>query len=81
MALAIYELDAIGLDGALEANGRVHFYCSHACLETGRSDFNNQTIATGSDDNWVDGTVCESCGDELREIEPEPDFTPAASRG
>lgn len=60
MACTIYELEPIGKDGALEANGSVHWYCDESCRSAGRLDFKGD-IAEGQSDDWADGTRCEWC--------------------
>lgn len=62
MALVIFERDPIGVDGALEANGTVRFFCSEMC----RSSFDVfPTDVDGESDDFVEGTVCENCGKPL----------------
>jgi hypothetical protein len=64
---AIYELEPIGLDGALEANGRVHFYCSdnhakQAITEHFDSANYSQPVLLLAED-FLPGTQCEACGE------------------
>lgn len=65
---AIYILDPIGVDGALEANGTVFVYCSEACrtiaiIERGVESDPPHRLGASSD--WVDGAVCDECGIKL----------------
>lgn len=60
--LAIFEVEPIGEDGALEANGRVYHFCSGQC----RSTFDLSVPAhLGESDDWIDGAVCDKCGEPL----------------
>jgi hypothetical protein len=56
--LALYELEPIGVGGALEAVA-THWFCSETC----RSSFTcDGPTANGTNNEWMDGTVCDSCG-------------------
>ena len=67
----IYELDTIGVDGAYEATGLVHFYCCldhagrHAIAEGYRTSANYSKPARS--DEHEKGTQCEWCGQTLRD--------------
>ncbi|CAN5951025.1 unnamed protein product [Sphagnum jensenii] len=61
MAQAIYELEPIGKDGALEAVA-AHFYCTTECSCRDKIDWPTSTSETF---DYADGTVCETCGFEL----------------
>lgn len=59
MTLALFILEPIGVNGAMEA---VH--CLRFCSERCRSECaqkQTDTIALGTDEDWVDGTVCDVC--------------------
>ena len=63
MALALYDMEPIGVDGALEATGVIYF-CSPEC----RLAFAKQCQsppATGEDSEFLPGHRCEECGKEL----------------
>lgn len=64
MAYAIYELEPIGKDGALEANGTIHWYCDKPCSLAGRLDYKGD-LAEGVDNDCVDGMRCEWCTSPL----------------
>lgn len=78
MAYAIYGLDAIGVGGAYEATGEVHFYCSadhagrHAIAEGYRTSANYSKPAAASSLDIPIGTQCEWCGNTLPEDQPCP---------
>lgn len=63
---AIYELDSTGVDGAYEATGLIHFYCSlnhagrHAIAEGYRTSANFSKPQPSTDHG--DSTKCEWCG-------------------
>ena len=61
MAFALYETEPIGLDGELEAVA-VHFFCSDKCRAEQGEVPADQTVAYGEDNDFIDGTVCETCG-------------------
>jgi hypothetical protein len=61
MAQAIYELDPIGVDGALEAVA-IHWYCNEGCAS--RAKIEGPT-STGENNDAEDGAVCETCGKEI----------------
>ena len=61
MAQAIYELDSIGVDGALEAVA-IHWYCNEGCAS--RAKIEGPT-STGENNDAEDGAVCETCGKEI----------------
>jgi hypothetical protein len=74
MAYAIYELEATGENGAYEATGDIHFYCSldhaerHAIAEGFRTSANYSKPTV--DNEYCDGaheygTQCEWCGDKV----------------
>jgi hypothetical protein len=64
MAHAIYELEPIGKDGELEANGSIYWFCSDACLEMGKAAL-PEPMKVGTDTDYIPGTRCESCGNPL----------------
>jgi len=55
----IFELDVNG-----EATGIVHFYCCVRCRFDDRYNYTPSALGTSAD--WVDGTVCETCGRTLQ---------------
>lgn len=59
---AIFELEPIGVNGQLEANGRVYVFCSDAC----RTAFDLKGIASKAAPqpliDMCDGHECDSCG-------------------
>jgi hypothetical protein len=59
MASAIFEMDAIGKDGALEAIS-VHYFCSDACQQKA-APLMFGPIELGHDDPNIDGLMCEQC--------------------
>lgn len=69
---AIYGLEPTGVNGAYEATGEVHFYCSenhaerHAIAEGYRSSANYSKPQPIPSTEWENGTVCEWCEDPLR---------------
>lgn len=64
---AVFGLEPIGVDGALEATS-VFVFCCDKCRETAttnrRSDYEGP-IALGSSPDWCDGAVCDECGKPL----------------
>ena len=61
MAKVIYEMEAIGQGGNLEAVG-VHWYCSEGCrVKAGLSDLHEY----GDNEDFIEHTQCEVCGKEL----------------
>lgn len=59
---ALYDLDDDG-----EATGTVHYFCSLDC----RAAFDSrrrcrQKHAEGLDDDWLNTSQCEVCGEDLR---------------
>lgn len=65
---AVFMLEPIGYDGALEANGIVFYFCGDKCRENWtiyrRSD-SEGPIALGSSPDWADGHQCDECGKPL----------------
>ena len=63
--LVSFELEPIGADGELEANGRVYYFCSAAC----RSSFDGSglpgVLQDGVSPDAIEGTVCDQCGVDL----------------
>ena len=67
MALAIYEMDRIGVNDSFEAVA-VHFYCSPDCQNKGVESFPIlQSISVNPEQNndFIDGTLCETCNKPL----------------
>lgn len=61
---AIYMLDPIGVDGALEANGTVFIYCSETCRSTAikeRGVGSDHPHKLSASPDWADGAVCDEC--------------------
>ena len=59
---AIFELEPIGVDGVLEANGTIYYFCSEIC----RSRFDGSGLSgvpeNGESIDAIEGTVCDQCG-------------------
>ena len=67
MTKAIYELDSIGKDDALEAVS-VHWYCSTDCQNKGIKQFPTQqplSVSPDATNDFEDGAICESCNAPL----------------
>jgi len=73
---ALYEMEPIGKDSTLEANGRVYFFCpAKDCRDVFAQSFDEAggiTLGFGWDDDHIQGTVCDHCGEVL-----EPDTATA----
>ena len=64
MSLALYEVEPIGLGGALEAT-TTYWFCSEEC----RQQFECESLTQpGENNEYEPGTVCDECGKEL----PDP---------
>jgi hypothetical protein len=74
----IYILDPIGVDGALEANGIVYYFCSERCMniaanaiehKTERQPYSTgeQPYSMGESSDWIPGTQCDECGQSLEQ--------------
>jgi hypothetical protein len=59
---ALYEMEPIGVNGAMEANGRVYHFCCGAHREQYREMFPNVCMSEGMSGEYLDGTVCDQCG-------------------
>jgi YHS domain-containing protein len=59
--IAVYELEPIGTDYALEANGQVHWFCSVECATKATHIPIPHTQPTIDNENYADGTHCETC--------------------
>ena len=59
-ALCLYEGEPIGVDGALEANGRVYHFCSEKCRRMFEVD-PEITLHAGTSGDYIQGTVCDEC--------------------
>ena len=62
---ALYELDPIGEDGAMEANGTIYFFCSEAHRDLFEQAWSNPSggpFGKGLDTDHIEGTVCDRCG-------------------
>jgi hypothetical protein len=55
----IYDMDEIGVNGALEAVG-IHYFCSVECRAN-----HSASGQDGESDEYLPGTQCEECGKEL----------------
>ena len=66
---ALYEMEPIGVDGKLEANGRVYFFCpDRDCRDAfNRTHPDLKPLGFGWDENHINGTVCDYCGTLLEE--------------
>jgi hypothetical protein len=58
----LYELEPIGVNGAMEANGRVYHFCCGAHREQYRESFPNSFMSEGMSGEYLAGTVCDQCG-------------------
>lgn len=58
MALAVFEVEPIGVGGALEANGRVYYFCSDHCREEFMAGLPDEEYHRGDSPDAIDGTVC-----------------------
>jgi hypothetical protein len=61
---ALFELEPIGIDGQMEANGRVYHFCSVEC----RGSFDGCGLPgyrEGESPDAIEGTVCDQCGTPL----------------
>jgi len=54
----LYEMEPIGVDGKLEAVATLWF-CSDRCRRVYETD---QTVESGENSEYLDGTLCEECG-------------------
>lgn len=59
---AIFELEPIGLDGALEANGVVYHFCSEECRAKFAGNGLLRVFQAGDSPDAIEGTVCDQCG-------------------
>ena len=63
--IALFEVEPIGVDGALEANGRVYHFCSTRCRNMFAVDaeYNPGTeYHEGTSPDAIPCTVCDECG-------------------
>jgi hypothetical protein len=60
---ALYELEPIGVDGQLEANGRVYFFCpAKDCRDVFHREHSDlEPMGFGWDEDYIEGTVCDQC--------------------
>lgn len=58
--LALYIMEPIGVDGALEAVNVMHF-CSDECRQVIAQN-TEHTVNPGVSEDWIEGTVCDECG-------------------
>jgi hypothetical protein len=67
---ALYELEPMGVGGALEANGRIYFFCPATdCRDKFAPSLGDpKLVGWGWDEDHIEGTVCDFCGAVL-----EPD--------
>lgn len=62
----LYELEPIGADGDLEANGIVYYFCTETCRDAYQTDAEVATGALTAGSPEVDnGTVCDECGNTV----------------
>ena len=80
-AIAVYELEPIGVDDALEANGQVHWYCSASCAAKATNVPEPHSEPTIDNGNCADRTVCETCAAVWYEPTPSPRSNRADSKG
>ena len=65
--LALFELEPIGINGTLEANGRVYYFCSTLCQALFDYDeITSAPLAPGISEDAIEGTVCDQCGAVLQ---------------
>lgn len=60
---ALFKTEPIGVCGALEAT-EVYRFCSDHCREEFRSGLSDDEFIYGEDQDYLDGQVCDECGDE-----------------
>lgn len=61
-----FELEPTGVNGTLEANGYVHYFCSVTCRNRFQADESTDTdYAPGTDANYLFGTLCEMCARKI----------------
>jgi len=63
MAKALYVMQPIGADGALEAVDTLWF-CSDECRGVIAQN-TEHTFTEGENSEYIPGTVCDECGDAL----------------
>lgn len=61
-APAIFVLEPIGVDGALEANGTVYYFCTFGCRLQWRNKTPNIFTKSAYSPDYCEGTVCDECG-------------------
>ncbi len=67
----LYEMEPLGVDGALEANGVVYYFCCGSHLDRYRSEHYGEAVYnSGIDGEPLDGTVCDFCGKEIEGLTP-----------
>jgi hypothetical protein len=65
--IARFELEPMGINGALEANGRVYHFCTEPCRNMFAIDYPEiNHLHAGKSDDWIPGTVCDECTVQLR---------------
>lgn len=59
-----FEVEPIGEDGALEANGQIYYFCSPTCrnLFVDAAFWKDTDYKAGTDVDYLPGTECETCG-------------------
>lgn len=63
MTTAIYEMEPIGVDGAMEAVAE-HIFCSETCASEALAKWGNDDIAYSAPrptEPTMDGLLCENC--------------------
>lgn len=63
MALALFTVEPIGVDGQNEAVNVYHFdsdFCRQKFFNSHEDDY-----LFGDSPDWIDGTVCDYCGEKL----------------
>jgi hypothetical protein len=63
--IAIYGLQPIGKDGALEANGEIHWYCSATCAERDLVELRREMATEAT------AYIAGECGPNGGTIKPE----------
>ena len=66
---ALFQMEPIGLDSELEANGVIYRFCNKggndACRIKFLREHSNDNLERGVDPDAIEGTVCDQCGTEL----------------
>ena len=69
MKPCIFMLSPIGVDGSLEADGTVLYFCSTHCRSIGLAELyveSDGPYKLGKSEDWDDQTICNECYKPLR---------------